>query len=62
MATALYNYYAEWISENYAILRPVLMFFPDGNKELGIKQLKTVANNAFYTRTEAQYFLMRIPH
>lgn len=56
----LYNYYAEWISENYAILRPVLMFFPDGNKELGIKQLKTVANNAFYTRTEAQYFLMRI--
>ena len=56
----LYNYYAEWISENYAILRPVLMFFPDGNKELGIQQLKTVANNAFYTRTEAQYFLMRI--
>ncbi len=56
----LYNYYAEWISENYAILRPILMFFPDGNKELGIKQLKTVANNAFYTRTEAQYFLMRI--
>ena len=56
----LYNYYAEWISENYAILRPVLMFFPDGDKELGIKQLKTVANNAFYTRTEAQYFLMRI--
>lgn len=56
----LYNYYAEWISENYAILRPILMFFPNGNKELGIKQLKTVANNAFYTRTEAQYFLMRI--
>ncbi len=56
----LYNYYAEWISENYAILRPVLMFFPNGDKELGIKQLKTVANNAFYTRTEAQYFLMRI--
>ena len=56
----LYNYYAEWIGENYAILRPILMFFPNGNKELGIKQLKTVANNAFYTRTEAQYFLMRI--
>ena len=56
----LYNYYAEWIGENYAILKPVLMFFPNGNKDLGIKQLKTVANNAFYTRTEAQYFLMRI--
>ena len=56
----LYNYYAEWIGENYTILKPVMMFFPDGDKELGIKQLKTVANNAFYTRTEAQYFLMRI--
>ena len=56
----LYNYYAEWISDNYPILKPVLMFFPDGDKKLGIKQLKTVANNAFYTRTEAQYFLMRI--
>ncbi len=60
LGDALYNYYAEWVPENYPILRPVLMFFPNGNKELGIKQLKTVANNAFYTRTEAQYFLMRI--
>lgn len=60
LGDALYNYYAEWVPENYPILRPVLMFFPDGNKELGVQQLKTVANNAFYTRTEAQYFLMRI--
>ncbi len=60
LGDALYNYYAEWVPENYPILRPVLMFFPNGDKELGIKQLKTVANNAFYTRTEAQYFLMRI--
>ncbi len=57
---ALYNYYAEWVPENYSILKPVLMFFPKGDKELGIQQLKTVANNAFYTRTEAQFFLMRI--
>lgn len=57
---ALYNYYAEWVPEHYPILRPVLMFFPEGNKELGIQQLRTVANNAFYTRTEAQFFLMRI--
>jgi len=57
---ALYNYYAEWVPENYPILKPVLMFFPDGDKKLGIEQLKTVANNAFYTRPEAQFFLMRI--
>jgi tetratricopeptide (TPR) repeat protein len=57
---ALYNYYAEWIPENYTLLKPVLLFFPNGDKEKGLKQLKEVANNAFYTRTEAQYFLMRI--
>jgi tetratricopeptide (TPR) repeat protein len=57
---ALYNYYAQWIPENYPMLKPILLFFPKGNKELGINQLREVSNNAFYTRTEAQYFLMRI--
>ncbi|MEQ9438135.1 MAG: tol-pal system protein YbgF [Cyclobacteriaceae bacterium] len=60
LGDALYNYYAEWIKDNYPILRPLMVFFPNGDKNLGIKQLKTVSNNAFYTRTEAQYFLMRI--
>ena len=57
---ALYNYYSVWIPENYPILKPILVFFKKGDKELGIKQLQEVANNAFYTRTEAQFFLMRI--
>ena len=57
---ALYNYYAEWIRENYPLLRPILIFFKGGDKELGIKQLRQVSYNAFYTRTEAQYYLMRI--
>ena len=56
----LFNYYSIWIRENYPMLRPVLMFFPKGDKALGIEQLKEVATNAFYTRVEAQYFLMRI--
>ena len=57
---ALYNYYSVWIPENYPILKPILVFFKKGDKELGIEQLQEVANNAFYTRTEAQFFLMRI--
>ena len=57
---ALFNYFSVWIPENYPFLKPIMAFFPKGDKELGLKQLKTVANNAFYTRTEAQYFLMRI--
>ncbi len=57
---ALYNYYSVWVPENYPLLKPVLLFFKKGDKALGIRQLKEVANNAFYTRTEAQFFLMRI--
>ncbi len=57
---ALYNYFSKWIPENYPALKPVLMFFPKGNKKLGLEQLRQVANNAFYTRTEAQVWLMRI--
>jgi len=56
----LYNYYAVWIPENYVLLKPILAFFPSGNKEKGLQQLKDVGNNAFYTRTEAQTYLMKI--
>lgn len=59
---ALFNYYSEWVPENYPLLKPIMAVFPDGDKDLGIQQLKTVARNAFYTRTEAQYYLMRISY
>lgn len=58
--TGLINYYTEWIRENYPWLRPLMMFFPDGDKELGVEQLREVSRNAFYSRTEAQYYLLNI--
>ncbi|MBD2766407.1 tol-pal system protein YbgF [Hymenobacter sp. BT664] len=57
---ALFNYYAVWIGENYPLLKPVLLFFPRGDKKLGIQQLRNVAEQGFYTATEARVFLMRI--
>lgn len=57
---ALYNYFSVWVPENYPALRPVLWFFRKGNKALGLKQLREVSNNAFYTRIEAMVWLMRI--
>jgi hypothetical protein len=59
---ALFNYYAAWIPENYPFLKPIMLMFPKGDKKEGIAQLKEVARNAFYTRTEAQYYLMRISY
>ncbi len=56
----MYNYYAQWIPENYPLLKPILAFFPKGNKQGGIKQLEKTANTAFYTRVEARYFLVQI--
>lgn len=56
----LFNYFAEWIPDNYPLLKPVLWLFPKGNKKLGIEQLEKVSYNAFYTRTEARYFLLQI--
>lgn len=60
LGDALFNYFSVWIPENYPLLKPVMALFPKGNKDLGLKQLETVASNAFYTRVEAQYFLFRL--
>ncbi len=57
---ALYNYFSVWVPENYPALKPVLWFFKKGDKALGLKQLTEVSYNAFYTRTEAMVWLMRI--
>ena len=56
----LFNYYAVWIAEEYPFLRPVLLFFPKGDKQKGLAQLQTVARQGFYTGTEARFFRMRI--
>jgi hypothetical protein len=56
----LFNYFAEWIPDNYPLLKPILWLFPKGNKQTGIEQLEKVGYNAFYTRTEARYFLLQI--
>lgn len=56
----LYNYYSIWIPENYKALRPIMLFFPKGDKNKGIEMLKEVTRYSFYTRVEAQYFLTRI--
>jgi hypothetical protein len=57
---ALYNYFSVWVPENYPALKPILWFFRKGDKALGLKQLREVSYNAFYTRTEAMVWLMRI--
>jgi tetratricopeptide (TPR) repeat protein len=56
----LYNYFREWVPENYKWLRAITTFFPRGDKVKGLQQLDSCARYAYYTRVEAQYFLARI--
>ena len=60
LGDALVNYFSAWLWENHSRLRPMLSFFGKGSKKLGVRQLDYVAKNAFYTRIEAQTFLMQI--
>ena len=56
----LFDYYASWISEEYPWLRPVLFFFPKGNRARGLAQLQQVSQTAFYTGVEARAYLVDI--
>lgn len=53
----IYNYYASVIPEKYPFVKPFMAFFPEGDKELGLSQLKNTADNGQYAKIEAQYFM-----
>lgn len=56
----IYNYYAEVIPDEYPLVKPLMIFFPSGDKKLGIKQLKSTAEDGLYAKQEARYFLMNL--
>ncbi len=56
----IYNYFAEVIPEEYTYIKPLMIFFPKGNKSLGIHQLQLAAEKAKYASTESKYFLLTL--
>lgn len=60
LGIGIYNYYAEAIPEQFPIVKPLMIFFPSGNKKKGIEQLMSAASNAKYAATEASYFLLQL--
>ncbi|MBL1212688.1 MAG: hypothetical protein D8M61_04940 [Ignavibacteriae bacterium] len=56
----IYNYYASVIPERYPMVKPIMMFFPSGDKAKGISQLENAAFNGKYSKYEARYFLMTL--
>lgn len=58
--TGLYNYYREKYPENHPAYKPFLWFFQSGDKQKGIEQLNTAADQAIFTSTEALNYLYHI--
>jgi hypothetical protein len=58
--TGLYNYYREAYASAHPIYRPVLVFFPHGNKKLGLQQLKIAADSSIFLAAESMTFLAGI--
>ncbi len=56
----IYNYYASVIPDEYPLIKPLMIFFPSGDKQKGIEQLANTAQNGKYAKYEAQYFLMTL--
>ncbi len=56
----VYNYFAEVIPREYPVVRPIMWMLPRGDRTKGLKQLKQVAREGRYARTEAIYFLAQI--
>jgi len=56
----IYNYYAAVIPDEYPMVKPLMFFFPKGDKKKGLEQLNNTAQNGKYAKYEAQYFLMTL--
>jgi hypothetical protein len=60
LGVGLYDYYAEKIPQEYPFVKPLMLFFPSGNKALGLQFLRAAAAKAHYANYEAMYQLLRI--
>jgi tetratricopeptide (TPR) repeat protein len=60
LGIGIYNYYAEVIPEQYPIVKPLMIFFPDGDRQKGIEQLIQAGRHAKYAGPEADYFLLQL--
>jgi tetratricopeptide (TPR) repeat protein len=56
----LYNFYVEAVKQDNPSLASLIGFFAEGNRRAGLQMLELASNRAYYSKTEAQYELMKI--
>ena len=56
----IYDYYAAAVPDRYPYVKPVMIFFPNGNRARGITELERTVRDGRFIQTEAAYFLLQI--
>jgi len=58
----LYDYYAEVVPREYAIFRPLAVFFPRGDRQRGLDELARVEREGHFARVEAAFARLEIEY
>lgn len=56
----IYDYYAAAVPDRYPYVKPVMIFFPNGDRARGIQELERTVRHGRFIQTEAAYFLLQI--
>jgi tetratricopeptide (TPR) repeat protein len=56
----VYNYYVATYHKAYPVVRPFLVFFPDGDEALGLEQMEKAGSINNIAQSEASFFLIYI--
>lgn len=58
--SGMYNYYVELYPEDHAMVKPLMIFFKNGDKALGLKQVDIATRQGVITKAEACFYLSHI--
>ncbi|WP_025762420.1 tetratricopeptide repeat protein [Dyadobacter tibetensis] len=58
--SGMYNYYVEVYPEEHPIVKPLLIFFKSGDKELGLRQIEIGTRLGTITKAESCFYLAHI--
>lgn len=56
----MFNYYLDYIPKAYPMVKTISWFLPEGNRILGLKQLRSVTTDGLFLESESAYFLGNI--
>jgi tetratricopeptide (TPR) repeat protein len=59
-ASGLYHYYAETYPDEYPVVKPFMVFFPNADAELGLKEMEQAAAKKNYAQIECLFYLSYI--